>query len=105
MPGFAAWSSGLSTKLRSTESPALDHLGGAFHIRDVEIQSPPSETDRERRCRPHKNIITALDGREVDITSELGRLIFIGRHYHPGDDPDPDGRKFPHRLGWGLLQG
>jgi hypothetical protein len=44
-----------------------------------------------------------LDGRQVDITKEIGRLICISRHYHPDDQLDPDDAKFLHRLGWGLI--
>src|SRR4051812_43196335 len=49
------------------------------------------------------DIITALDGREVDITKEIGRLIRIGSHYRADDDLDPGDRKFLHRFAWGLV--
>jgi|tagenome__1003787_1003787.scaffolds.fasta_scaffold20852835_1 hypothetical protein len=49
------------------------------------------------------DIITALDGREVDITKEIGKLIHISRRYRADDDLDPRDRQFIHRLGWGLM--
>jgi len=48
--------------------------------------------------------ITALNGREVDITTEISRLIRVGRYYRAADDLDPRDRKFLHRFGWGLIQ-
>src|SRR3954451_100990 len=49
------------------------------------------------------DVITALDGREVDVTREIGRLISISLHYHPEDEIDPSERHFIQRFGWGLI--
>jgi hypothetical protein len=49
------------------------------------------------------DVITALDGREVDVTREIGRLISISLHYHPEDEIDPSERQFIHRFGWGVI--
>lgn len=50
-----------------------------------------------------RDIITALDGRQVDVTREITRLISVGRYYSPGDLLDPEQSRFLHRFGWGLM--
>src|SRR5690242_12369602 len=52
---------------------------------------------------PNIDVITALDGREVDITQQLDRLISICRRYYPAVPLDPQDSKFLHRFGWGLI--
>jgi|tagenome__1003787_1003787.scaffolds.fasta_scaffold20852307_1 hypothetical protein len=50
-----------------------------------------------------REIITALDGRQVDTTKEIGKLIFISRHYSSDAELTPDDSQFIHRFGLGLM--
>jgi hypothetical protein len=51
----------------------------------------------------HHDIITASNGAQVDISSELFQIICIGRWYQPGSVIHSADSKFLHQTGWGLI--
>jgi hypothetical protein len=49
------------------------------------------------------DVITALDGREIDITEQVERLSDMGRYFLPGSELSPGGARYVHKIGWHLI--